>query len=164
MEEENVAIRLKVFMDYMQITNSQFADQCGIPRPSLSQLLNGRNKKISDVIVKQIHDQFPRLSVVWLMFGEGEMLLPSEANTALASDTSKFMDDYADSFENGEENELTYPQNSPQTVYSSGLSSISKLNKKTNEIENLGQNPRKVVSITVFYDDNSYETFHPSRK
>ena len=59
MEEENVAIRLKLFMEKMGISNSQFADQCGIPRPSLSQLLNGRNKKLSDVIVRQIHERYP---------------------------------------------------------------------------------------------------------
>lgn len=93
MEEQNVAVRLKHFIDYLSITNSQFADACGIPRPSLSQLLSGRNKKLSDVVVKQIHDQYPRLSVLWLMFGEGEMLVPEPLNPALASEAAKFMDD-----------------------------------------------------------------------
>ena len=164
MEEENVAIRLKLFMDYLQVTNSQFADQCGIARPSLSQLLNGRNKKISDVLVKQIHDQFPRLSILWLMFGEGDMLMPLEANSALVSDTSKFMDDDADDEEYGKEIELTRPQNMAKTVYSSVFSADSNSTKKEGEIEKNAKNPRKVVSITVFYDDNSYEIFHPSRK
>lgn len=45
MEEYNVAIRLKGFIESQGLTNSQFADRCGIPRPSLSQLLTGRNKK-----------------------------------------------------------------------------------------------------------------------
>ena len=75
MNDDNVAIRLKGFIDEMGLTNSQFADQCGIPRPSLSQILTGRNKKISDVIVGQIHTAYPRLSVLWLLFGEGDMLV-----------------------------------------------------------------------------------------
>lgn len=74
MEQDNVAIRLKGFIQELGVTNSQFADKCGIPRPSLSQLLGGRNKKISDVIVGQIHQAYPELSVLWLLFGEGPMI------------------------------------------------------------------------------------------
>lgn len=74
MEEQNVAIRLKGFIDTQGLTHSQFADVCQIPRPSLSQILSGRNKKISDVIIGQIHKAFPSLSIMWLLFGEGTMI------------------------------------------------------------------------------------------
>ena len=74
MEDDNIAIRLKGFIDSCGLSHSQFADKCGIPRPSLSQILSGRNKKISDVIIGQIHRAFPDLSVMWLLFGEGSML------------------------------------------------------------------------------------------
>lgn len=79
MDNDNVAIRLKGFIDSEGLSYSQFADKCGIPRPSLSQILSGRNKKISDVIIGQIHRAFPALSVLWLLFGEGSMT--SENNT-----------------------------------------------------------------------------------
>lgn len=72
-----MAFRLKVFIDSSGLTYSQFADRCGIPRPSLSQIISGRNKKVSDVIIGQIHQAFPDLSVIWLLFGEGPMLLSS---------------------------------------------------------------------------------------
>ena len=75
MSEENVAIRLKVFIEHLGISSSLFADKCGIPRPTLSQLLNGRNKKVNDVLVGQIHAAYPDLSIVWLLFGEGSMLV-----------------------------------------------------------------------------------------
>lgn len=74
MEEDNVAIRLKGLIQALGVTNSQFADKCGIPRPSLSQLLGGRNKKISDVIVGQIHQAYPEVNILWLLFGEGPMM------------------------------------------------------------------------------------------
>ncbi|MDE6392710.1 MAG: helix-turn-helix domain-containing protein [Muribaculaceae bacterium] len=73
MDNDNVAIRLKGFIDSEGLSHSQFADKCGIPKPSLSQLLSGRNKKVSDVIIGQIHRAFPDLSVLWLLFGEGGM-------------------------------------------------------------------------------------------
>lgn len=60
-------------MDSGKITISQFADTCGIPRPTMSQLMNGRNKRISDEVINKIHNGYPSLSIMWLMFGEGEM-------------------------------------------------------------------------------------------
>lgn len=65
--------RLKHYMDQSQMPISQFADRCGIPRPTMSQLMNGRNKRISDEIITKIHNAFPDLSILWLMFGEGDM-------------------------------------------------------------------------------------------
>ncbi|MDE6179447.1 MAG: hypothetical protein K2F86_09795 [Duncaniella sp.] len=68
--------RLKLYLDSRQISVTQFADECRIPRPTASQLLAGRNKKVSDEIIGKIHQCYPEVSVVWLMFGEGEMLIP----------------------------------------------------------------------------------------
>lgn len=66
--------RLKLFLESQKIAISQFADTCRIPRPTMSQILNGRNKKISDELITKIHEAYPSLSVLWLMFGEGDML------------------------------------------------------------------------------------------
>lgn len=65
--------RLKLFMDDSDITISQFADACQIPRPTMSQILNGRNKRVSDELIAKIHQTYPQLSVLWLLFGEGDM-------------------------------------------------------------------------------------------
>lgn len=74
--------RLKFYMDSKGIAISQFADSCGIPRPTMSQILNGRNKKVSDELIAKIHSSYPDLSVLWLMFGEGPML--SNANIEIS--------------------------------------------------------------------------------
>ena len=60
---DNIAGRLKFFIENRGLTNSQFADSCEIPRPTLSQILSGRNKKISDILIGQIHRAYPELSV-----------------------------------------------------------------------------------------------------
>lgn len=162
-QEENVVTRLKLFMDKIGISSSQFADQCGIPRPSLSQLLNGRNKKISSVLVKQIHERFPELSVMWLMFNEGNMFSPTPLSAALASEGEKFIDDDTEESENLKENELTFTQNSANMLINRGDKSNSAQTAFPSKIDINGGDLRKVKSITVFYDDNSYETFVPSR-
>lgn len=66
--------RLKLYLDSRQISVTQFADECAIPRPTGSQLLAGRNKKVSDEIISKIHTAYPELNIVWLMFGEGNMV------------------------------------------------------------------------------------------
>ena len=70
----DIISRLKKFLGDTGISNSQFADTCVIPRPTLSQLLNGRNKKVSDEVISKIHRAYPSLNIMWLLFGDGEML------------------------------------------------------------------------------------------
>lgn len=89
MPDSNVAIRLKLFIEHKNLSYSQFADECKIPRPSLSQLITGRNKKISDILVGQIHAAFPDLNILWLLFGEGEMLASSHSYNGTQSSAIK---------------------------------------------------------------------------
>lgn len=78
--------RLKQYLDLRQISVTQFADVCGIPRPTASQLLAGRNKKVSDEIIGKIHQYYPDLSIIWMMFGEGNMLIgDNSANTQMST-------------------------------------------------------------------------------
>ncbi|MDE6204888.1 MAG: helix-turn-helix domain-containing protein [Duncaniella sp.] len=74
--------RLKQYLNTRGISITQFADECDIPRPSASQLLAGRNKKVSDEIIGKIHYTYPELSVSWLMFGEGEMVIGGNIATS----------------------------------------------------------------------------------
>lgn len=65
--------RLKQYIEYTGLPFSQFADTAQIPRPTLSQILNGRNKKISNELIAKLHEGFPKLNVIWMLFGEGTM-------------------------------------------------------------------------------------------
>lgn len=67
--------RLKKYIDHTGLPVTQFADACSIPRPTMSQLLSGRNKKVSNELIAKLHDTFPDLNVLWLMFGQGSMLI-----------------------------------------------------------------------------------------
>ncbi len=71
----DLVTRLRTYIDHIAMPVTQFADTCGIPRPSMSQLLSGRNKKVSNELIAKIHDAFPELNVLWLMFGQGDMLI-----------------------------------------------------------------------------------------
>lgn len=168
MEDLNVAIRLKGFIDSEGLIHSQFADRCGIPRPSLSQILSGRNKKISDVIVGQIHKAFPNLSVLWLLFGEGDMLANEQKSSPTAPIGEDLFSDNIDFSDNSPaptvyENvrPLNTPTNSPQNAEIKRIDLDLKIGELQKQIDKLRQNPRKVSHITVYYDDSTFETFYP---
>lgn len=96
--------RLKFFLETHQIAISQFADTCRIPRPTLSQILSGRNKKISDELITKIHNAYPELSVLWLMFGEGEMEVPRNIEISEPQNSAKSPYPIADTAESQQEN------------------------------------------------------------
>ena len=79
--EENealiVAERMKSFIEYKGISVTQFADATKIQRSSMSQILGGRNQKISINTIGKIHSAYPDLSIYWLLYGTGPMILPS---------------------------------------------------------------------------------------
>lgn len=162
MSDSSVAIRLKHFIDYKELPVTQFADLCGIPRPTLSQLLSGRNKKLSNVIVGLIHDRFPELSVLWLMFGEGEMLVPAPINPTLMTEAEKFMDDVSEFDDDAIFSELNTSKNTVNNPNNRVVREPFRVSQSVDKIEIPAQKCKKVTSITVFFDDNSYEVFVPS--
>lgn len=186
--EENFATRLKVFMESLGMQSSQFADLCEIPRPSFSQLLSGRNQKVSDVLIRKIHAAFPDLSITWLMFGEGVMLnskipesdfsadgLHSSGKNALpdnpdannpAKNPSEFVNSpHSPSVSSEYPNlkPLTDPSTIPHNAIFQQLEESKKILELQTQIEKLQKNPRRVVQITVYYDDSTFETFISSK-
>lgn len=78
MEESNLSPiieRLVAFIGYTGLSNSQFADTAGIPRPSLSQMLHGRNKSLNNQMLAKLNEAFPNLNIMWLLFNQGNMLI-----------------------------------------------------------------------------------------
>lgn len=179
----DIVSRLKLFLSQNGITNSQFADTCGIPRPTLSQLLNGRNKRVSDEIISKIHEAYPALNIMWLMFGDGEMFVPN-AN----------MEDFQVQLPLGEEvKKADAPLSAPQATsenareairfevdddaYSTPQRPSAAADELSAALENIARSvgrshavnaskeagERRIVNIMVFYSDNSFESFTPKK-
>ncbi len=165
MNTSNLSIRLKHFLDRKGLTNSQFADQCGIPRPSLSQLLSGRNKKISDAMIGQIHEGYPELSIMWLMFGEGEMFNENAQTASKSASESSEVIDFEDPDMTGglfaKEFMKNEPSNEPESRMNTRVSG-HKTMPESQTPEKSKMPPRRVTQITVYYDDSTFETFFPS--
>ncbi len=178
--------RLKEFMAHTGMSNSQFADFTGIPRPTLSQLIHGRNKTINDQLLRKLDDSFPELDIRWLLSGKGDMLTSSNI---------EFSEPQNGLF--GTKQALEYPDTQKEIKSTDSLeaSIIEDANRKKQEsysvfsdlIEDFGNKneryeektspaimtdsvassepplQKEIESIIVFYTDKSFSTFYPGR-
>ncbi len=190
----DIVTRIKKFLNLMGIPNSQFADTCDIPRPTVSQLLNGRNKKVSDEIISKIHAAYPSLSVMWLLFGEEPMMLDGAAQSS-SSDTvgggevnlfdenlinvpnDRDMEINSNLSELTNQGRIVFDESKP---YKSAVNNDTDLQKqniaqtiekithsaefKKSNGERSNMSSKEIVNIMVFYSDNSFESFKPADK
>lgn len=168
--------RLKFYMEKKELLPSQFADALGMPRSSFSQLMNGRNKSISDATIGKIHVAFPDLSIQWLLFGEGEMMAqhqPSASSKNQQSHTHStpqqpelsFFDENA-IFEQQHDTAPKYEQEIEveKITTVNDIDEILKQTATTNHRAIAMHNraaTKKIVKIMVFYNDNTFESFKP---
>ncbi|MDE6860891.1 MAG: helix-turn-helix domain-containing protein [Duncaniella sp.] len=182
--------RLKQYLDSRQISVTQFADECSIPRPTGSQLLAGRNKKVSDEIISKIHLAYPDLSIVWLMFGEGEMT--TDANIKFSEPQKQEETGFADShttdsqphikhesyMEQEYQNHAEKTQEIDESSFEGNTFSFSsnppaspaETNAPDTTLADVAEkapititpgNGKRVTGIVVYYDDSTYESFIP---
>lgn len=175
----DIVTRLKMFLEQAGISNSQFADTCDIPRPTLSQLLNGRNKKVSDEVISKIHRAYPTLNIMWLMFGDGEMFsqgngddnsssrsMDSQYNNESRADEKgqrgaiSFDDDTTMAYHAAGSKQLRQPSSASmtETLQSMMRSAAGRTTKRGTN----GNDDRHVVNIFVFYSDGRFERFEPA--
>lgn len=182
-ETENPIIqRLRQYIATTGLSSTQFADRASIPRPTFSQMLNGRNKSINNQVLSKLNDNFPELNILWLLFGQGDMRVnanfkSSEPQNALFSDENSAEEARLQDFTEPETplenrplfsaNQAHEGQNDTETP-SAGIWHASVLcsppdekgpeREKTISIET----NKRITSIIVLYSDNSFETFNPA--
>lgn len=157
----DIVSRIKTFMSQNSIGSSIFADKCDIPRPTLSQLLNGRNKKVSNEVLDKIHLAYPELSMMWLIFGEGEMMTGIGQNQTNSQPTIFDENDEFDA-EDFSVEENSNPVEGKNIVVEA-IQALTKTGVKKNEKTDVVTTDKKIVNIMVFYSDNSFESFVPNK-
>lgn len=169
----DIVSRIKAFMASGNISSTQFADACNIPRPTLSQILGGRNKKISDEVISKIHEAYPRLSVMWLLFGEGEMITSPNIQFSAPQNQPKFNYESAPSNQSvfGDDSDVSdslfsdQETSSDETLIFGDDESADASNEEKNDMPPVVHIPadgsKSIVNIMVFYSDNSYQSFVP---
>lgn len=70
--------RIQKIIDNYSLTSNSFAQEIDVNRSTISHILSGRNKPSIEVIQK-ILKRFNSISSNWLILGNGEMLVSSNA-------------------------------------------------------------------------------------
>lgn len=133
--------RIYQLMKYQGMSQKEFAATLCIAEGTLSGIFTGRTRPTNN-IVNAIHECFPHISINWLMFGEGEMLLdgdPSQPSDAASGQTDLFS-----------------PKNTPSSEANLPPTPTTQIQEVVKYID---KPQRKITEIRIFYDDGTYETF-----
>lgn len=133
--------RIYQLMKYQGMSQKEFAATLCIAEGTLSGIFTGRTRPTNN-IVNAIHECFPHISINWLMFGEGDMLLDG-ASSQPSGEASGQADLFASA-------------SAPSSEVNSTPTSATQIQEVVKYID---KPQRKITEIRVFYDDGTFETF-----
>lgn len=176
--------RLVQLLDLEQLSPSKFADIIGVQRSSVSHVISGRNKPSYDFLQKTL-TAFPGLNAEWLIMGKGTMyeqmgrgvtgnLFDSPEGTAEALSEGHIPDNSLTGGQQSgpqvEELDETVPQTglsdrtkNEDAVFSNAPDSEDIKGEIDNEEQKKGEPEKQVVQVMVFYDDDTFHSYHPSK-
>jgi len=130
----------KILQDY-NISSTKLADKLNVQRSSISHILSGRNKPGFEFIQKLLKN-YPEINARWLILGKGSVYTSDNQPTLPFS----------------ERTESTSPRESdirsePNRNYQIEKSQEGKQKKQ-----------KHVKKIVIFYEDHSFEEYHPSEE
>ena len=150
--------RIIKIMQKEEMSAVQFAEKIEISPSSLSHILNGRNKPSLEVVMK-IHKACTYVNLLWLLYGEGEM--ENQENAPVPEDSAIsgmmmygespiFASNGTEDGENRKEMQLKSPVFAPKEIV-------------REEVKYVEKPARKITEIRIFFDNGTYETFHPDK-
>ena len=134
--------RIKLILDFYNLSASTFADMIDVPRSSISHLLSGRNKPSLDFIIK-VEKAFDDVELEWLVYGKG--MFPKK-HTNKSNITETITKNTAPSLFN--ENDVFEEQYEKKSN-----TRFSENEKKGVPVE------KKIKNIVVLYDDGTFEDY-----
>lgn len=151
-------------MEDQHMTQQVFADFLQQSPATLSSIFNGRTRPTLNV-VDAIKAKIPDISIEWLLYGTGEKYVshPAGSDVAFSGDAAGSRDlmlnfDVAASNSSISSSEMHHT-GAFQPDMKAGHQEMVR-----EEVKIVEKEPRRVTEIRVYYDDQTYETFVPSKK
>jgi transcriptional regulator with XRE-family HTH domain len=142
--------RILEIIKYLHLSPSDFAEEIGVQRSSISHLISGRNKASLE-FVQKILSRYREINTDWLLNGNGQML-NREIQTAFTEELPFETEKNDDEREPAIEQEK--PKNQRETVKSESTRIPSK--KKAPEPDE-----RQVEKIIYLYKDKTFSEYYP---
>lgn len=183
--------RVRMIMDHFEMKQKDFANELCVAEATISNVYKGKTQ-VTNNLVQAIHQAFPGININWLMFGEGEMLLPlpdgggkagamgAAGGSSAASGTSfgaaeaigqnvGFSDFDEPSLFSTPSAQMGAPQSASAPnaqAYRTPQVELQLMETLT-QLKNatMAEKPvRKIKEIRVFFDDGTFEAFAPLNK
>lgn len=160
--------RIKQIMESQHMTQQVFADFIGTTPATLSGIFNDRTRPTIN-IVEAIKRKIPDISTDWLLFGSGTMYRTADPATGAPKtdhptqhqETSLFNQEPMINFGAGVP--ATPKMNAPATPYFNGVRNTHP-EMMREDGKSIEKPQRRVTEIRVYYDDQTWESFSPSKK
>ncbi len=140
--------RLQQFLGAENISQSQFAEELGVARASVSHILAGRNKPGYDFLTS-LMARYPRLNMEWLLAGKGKMYKEnSQTEERPVQETTPA----PDLFTSLPESPISMPEPVPEA--NPALTDAPTAPSVTSETTD---NQKTITKIIVFYSDHTFQ-------
>lgn len=156
--------RIRQIMESKHMTQQVFAQFLGMSPASLSSIFNGRTNPTLN-IVEAVKKKIPDINTDWLMFGVGDMYNKGKegSSPAIPPVNQDLFNPNSLSLDFDSVPSPTPETGSPIATSNNSVKSTRQIQPKE-EIKTIDKPQRKVVEIRVFYDDQTWESFSPSKK
>jgi len=148
------------------MTQQVFADFIGTTPATLSGIFNDRTRPTIN-IVESIKKKIPNISTDWLMFGQGDMFQQTQGGAGDVAHADNVLpvtgisNEQMLDFGNGPS---STPRMSTQAVQNFNGVRNTPSGFSREEMKMFDKPKRHVTEIRVYYDDQTWESFIPSKK
>lgn len=140
--------RILLLMKAQGMTPTQFADEIGIQRSSISHILSGRNNPSLDVIIK-ILSRFKEIDSNWLILGKGNLLKERDLDN---SPTLFNLDEDEEIIDKNLKEINLKEEEKEKEIKTNNI----EIQENIIAIQNTNSQ-RSISKIIILYNDNSYE-------
>lgn len=166
--------RLAEFLKAKNITKSEFADSIGIGRPNVTHIFNGRYG-LTDKVLSMIFRHYKELNPIWLLSGNGNMLIEPSRDEAVIEDIEENNEvkeeneektgvlPFSENILANEEQHVDNDENKDlsEPVVSSAESQNTSVADSPSEISQPKPFERRIQKIVFFYNDKTFEEYFP---
>ncbi|MEJ2596184.1 MAG: helix-turn-helix transcriptional regulator, partial [bacterium] len=141
--------RIQQLISDKKLSPTQFSDEIGIQRSSLSHVLSGRNKPSLDFMLK-IKTRFPEVNLDWLLLGEGNMYQQEDGEQESKESLSR-----ADKITEERDLSVETKQKAEETWEGAGarrMSGIEKLDNPTDHVPS----EKGIQQLLIIYKDGTF--------
>lgn len=156
MVEGEMSDRIRLLMDNQHLNQQSFAEFLGMSSATLSNIINKKQKPTLNT-VEAITKKFTKLSLDWLMYGQGPMFKDQQADAASESDALQSEGQLP--FDGSHAALPSWETDAPAALAAGQMVQA----QPKMQIKYVDKPQRKITEIRIFYDDQTWESFVPKK-